>query len=75
MRHVLVTSINEEARRKRDKNMPLPRPIDSSLSIFVVKVCGVVDSMAICTRGIADISGKTVKEQEDSRKSLSGERD
>ena len=70
---MLVTSSNKEARRKRDKNMPLPRPIDSSLSIFVVKVCGVVGSKTICTRGIVDIGGKTVKD-DDSGKRLSSKR-
>jgi hypothetical protein len=74
IRHVLVTSINEEARRKRDKSIPSPGPIDLSLSIFAVKVCGVLVSKAICTWGIADIGGKTVEEK-DSGKSLSGKRD
>jgi hypothetical protein len=73
-----VTSINEEARRKRDKRIPSPGPIDSSLSIFgnlqPVKVHGVVLGKAIHTRGIADIGSKTVEEA-DSGKSLSGERD
>jgi hypothetical protein len=68
-----VTSSNKEARRKRDKSIPSSGPIDSSLSIFVVKVCGVVGSKTICTWGIVDIGGKTVKDG-DSGKRLSSKR-
>jgi hypothetical protein len=68
-----VTSSNKEARRKRDTSIPSSGPIDSSLSIFAVKVCGVVGGKAICTRGVVDVGGKTVKD-DDSRRRLSSKR-